>query len=155
MKLWLLKQVAGPLGVVVRPIIAAIVGVLVGLLYEQAWIAVYKVGWIKFLVERVIGSLPGDVVQSLTPQAIGAVVALGAWALVSDWLIGQMKAGNRQIQNTLNATPAAANVAVDGIILRHGETATSVSRLAYEALYPADSTNRGGDGMPEIRRPLP
>jgi len=155
MKLWILKQVSGPLGVIVRPIIAAIVGVLVGMLYEQAWIAVYKVGWIRFLVERVIYSLAPDVVQSFTPQAIGAVVALGVWAWVSDWLIGQMKAGAVQIQNTLNATPAATNVVVDGIILRHGETATSVSRLAYEALYPADTANRGGDGMPEIRRTLP
>ena len=155
MKLWLLKQISGPLGVIVRPIIAAVVGVIIALLYEQVWHGLYKVCWLRFFVEKIIASLSPEVVQSLTPQAIGAVVALGAWAWVSDWLISQMKAGNRQVQNTLNATPAAMNVSVDGIILKHGETATSISRLAYEALYPEDTLNRGKDGMPEIRKPLP
>ena len=155
MKLWLLLQISGPLGIIVRPIIAAVVGVIIGLIYEQVWIGVYKVGWLKFFAERVVAALPADVVQNLTPQAIGAVAAVGAWAGISSWLISQMKAGGRQVQNTLNATPAAQNVKVDGIILKHGETAASISRLAYEALYPADTEDRGGDGMPEIRRPLP
>jgi hypothetical protein len=154
-KVWLLLQIAGPLGAIIRPVIAAILGVIIGLLYEQVWLGIYKVGWLKFFAERVIAALPSDVVHSLTPSAIGAVAAVGAWAGISSWLINQMKAGGRQVQNTLNATPAAANVEVDGIILKHGETATSISRLAYEALYPEDTYNRGKDGMPEIRKPLP
>lgn len=154
-KTWLIGKIAGPLGVIVRPIIAAIIGVIVGLLYEQSWIAIYKVGWLKFMAEQVIAALPPEIVQSLTPSAIGGVVALGAWAWASDWIIAKMKSGNRQIQNTLNASPAAPNVVVDGIIVKGGETAASVSRLAYEALYPDDTANRGKDGMPETRKPLP
>tara|TARA_R110000868_G_scaffold11688_2_gene57019 strand:+ start:1311 stop:1778 length:468 start_codon:yes stop_codon:yes gene_type:complete len=154
-KNWIMLQIAGPLGAIIRPIIAAILGVIIGLFYEQVWIGIYKVAWLRFFAERVIASLPSDVVHSLTPSAIGAVAAVGAWAGISSWIINQMKSGNRQIQHTLNATPAAANVSVDGIILKHGETAASISRLAYEALYPEDTLNRGGNGMPEIRKPLP
>lgn len=151
MKVWLLLQIAGPLGAIIRPIIAATFGVIIAIFYEQIWLGIYKVGWLRFFVERVIAALPPDVVHSLTPPAIGAVVAIGAWAWISNWMINKMKSGNRQIQNALNATPAAANVEVDGIILRNGETAKSVSRLAYDALYPTDENKVG----PEIRRPLP
>ena len=155
MKDWLITKIAGPLGVVVTPILATIIGVVVGLLYEQIWDAIDNVGWLIFLVERIIAAIPPDVVAPLTPQAVGATVAVLAWAALSQWVIASLKAGNRQVQHTLNASPSAPNVTVDGIIVRGGETANSVSRLAYEALYPDDTANRGGNGMPETRRPLP
>ena len=155
MKEWLILKLAGPIGGVFKSILAAIIGVFVGVLYEKVWVAVYEVTWLKITVEKIIAAISPEVVASLTPQAVGTTVAVLAWAALSQWIIATLKSGNRQIQNTLNATPAAANVTVDGIILKHGETATSVSRLAYEALYPDDTVNRGGDGVPETRKPLP
>lgn len=155
MKAWVIKKIAGPLGFVVRPILAAIVGTLVALAYEQAALALEKVAWLQFFIGRVTESLPADVALSLSPGAIGAASALAIWAFASDWIISKLKAGNRQIQNTVNASSAPVSVGVDGIIIKDGETSKAVSRLAYEAMYPDDAANRGGDGMPETRRPLP
>ena len=155
MKNWLISKIAGPLGMIVRPILAAIIGVIVGIAYEQMWIGIYQVGWLKFLCEKVIAQLDPAIIQAMTPQAIGGIAAIGAWAWASDWIISRMRGGNEQVQHALNALPNAPNVKVDGIITKDGETTHSVTRLAYEAMYPHDTDTRGGSGIPETRRPIP
>jgi len=155
MKEWIITKVAGPLGMVVRPIIASLIGVIIGLLYEQAWIAVYKVAWLKFLVERVIAGIPPDVLASLTPSAIGTATALALWIFASDWVIQKLRGGIKEIQVNYNANPNTGTVRADGIAIKGGETATAISRLAYEAIYPQDTDTRPSLGVPEIRRPLP
>jgi hypothetical protein len=41
-KVWLLLQIAGPLGAIIRPIIAATFGVIIAIFYEQIWLGIYK-----------------------------------------------------------------------------------------------------------------
>lgn len=160
MKEWIIRQIAGPLGFIVRPIISGIVGTIVALTYEQAWIVAYKVKWLHFFAQKVVENMAASeqgaaALAMLTPGAVGGFVALAVWGFAPDWIIAKMRGGGKQVQNTLNASPAAPNVKVDGIIIKGGETAASVSRLAYEKLYPDDTANRGGDGVPETRKPLP
>jgi len=155
MKNWLISKIAGPLGMIVRPILAAIIGVIVGIAYEQMWIGIYQVGWLKFLCEKVIAQLDPAIIQAMTPQAIGGIAAIGAWAWASDWIIIRMRGGNEQVQITLNASPNAPNVKEDGIIVKGGETTAAVTWLAYEAMHPDDIATRGGSGIPETRRPIP
>lgn len=158
MRNWLIGFIGGPLGFPVRGIISAITGTLVGMLYAQAWVEAYKVSWIGSFTKTVVASTDPDVLHMLTPAAIGAVTAAAVWGGISAWIINHLKLGNRSIQQTLNANPAAPDVREDGIITKDGETAKAVqiiSRAAYEAVYLDDTGNRGKDGMPEIRKPLP
>ncbi len=155
MKARLISLIAGPLGIVVKPILAAIIGTLVGLLYQQAWIAVYKVAWLASLTKLVIAQIPPETLALLTPQAIGSAVAVVVWVAASDWIIGSLKGGIRQIQTAYNAAPNTGSVQPDGLAIRNGETATAITRLAYEAEFPGDVATRPSPGVPEIRRPLP
>lgn len=152
---WLLSKIAAPVGVVLRPVLAAIIGTIIGLLYDQAWIAVYKVAWLHFFVDKIIERIDPLTLQALTPQAIGAAASVLAWAWLGDWIIARMRHGNTQVQKAINDSPFPATVKVDGIITKGGETATAISRMAYEAVYPTDTETRPSPGMPEVRRPLP
>lgn len=155
MKARLIAIIAGPLGVVVKPILAAIIGTLVGLLYQQVWIALYKVAWLAAFTKLVLAQIPAQTLAALTPEAIGGAVALMVWVSASDWIIMSLKGGIRQIQTAYNAAPKTGSVDPDGLAIRNGETATAITRLAYEAEFPGDVATRPSPGVPEIRRPLP
>lgn len=155
MKNWILSKLAGPVGVVVRPVIAALVGVLVGLAYEQAGALLHKAAWLGWLTDRTIASLDPSTLAMLTPGSIGAAVSVAVWALLSDWALAKLRGGNREVQTLINSSTAPISVAVDGIITKGGETSTAISRMAYEAIYPPDFGERPSAGAPEIRRPLP
>lgn len=155
MKAKIISIIAGPLGAVVRPVLAAIIGVIVGMIYQQAWIAIYKVAWLKFFAEKVIESIPAETLALLTPQAIGGTVAVAAWLTASDWIIAKLKGGILQMQTAYNAAPNTGSVMPDGLAIRDGETSKAITRLAYEAEFPTDTSTRPSAGVPEIRRPLP
>jgi hypothetical protein len=155
MKAKLISLIAGPLGIVVRPILAAIVGALVALAYKQAWILLYKVAWLASFTKLVIDGIPAETLAMLTPKAIGGAVAVALWLAASDWIIASLKGGVKQIQTAYNAAPNTGSVKPDGLAIRGGETATAISRLAYEAEFPGDLSTRPSPGVPEIRRPLP
>lgn len=155
MKNWLIGFIGGPLGFPVRGIISAIVGTLVGMLYAQAWLWAYQVSWVISFTKSVVASTDPAVLHMLTPAAIGAATAAAVWGGISAWIINHLKLGNKVIQQAVNASALPVTVKEDGIITKDGETALAVSRLAYEAMYPDDTANRGHDGVPEIRKPLP
>lgn len=164
MKKWLIQQIAGPLGFIVRPIISGIVGTIVALIYEQAWIVVYKIPWLHFFAVKVVATMSANeqgaaALAMLTPGAVGGFVALAVWGFVPDWIIAKLRGGNKQLQEKISGSNLPISVEHDGIILKDGQTVNAVgniiSRAEYEAIMPDDTTNRGGDGMPEIRRPLP
>lgn len=153
MKSKIIAWIAGPLGVVVRPVVAAITGTLVAMAYQQAWDAIYQCAWLASFSRAVLVNIPPDTLALLTPQAIGSAVAVALWLAASDWIIASLKGGILQIQTNYNASPGTGSVNPDGLAIRNGETANAISRLAYEAAYPPISANR--PGAPEIRRPLP
>jgi hypothetical protein len=155
MKAKLITWIAGPLGVVVKPIISAILGTLIGLLYQQAWIAIYKVAWLAALAKLVIAQIPPETLALLTPQAIGGAVAVMVWLAASDWIIASLKGGIHEIQTAYNSAPNTGSVTPDGLAIRNGETAQAITRMAYESLFPTDTTTRAGGDVPELRRPLP
>jgi len=157
MKNWLTVQLGGPLGAIIRPILSAIIGTFVGIVYQQIWVGIYQVTWLRVFCEKVIANLDPHVVQSLTPTAIGLTAGTAAWLYLYDWIVSRLKHGNTVIQQAVNASALPVTVKEDGIITKDGETAQAVSRLAYEAIYPEDTQSRGSapQGMPEVRNPLP
>ena len=152
MKNWILLRLAGPLGVVIRPVLAAMIGVVVAAIYDQAWIIIYKVAWLKWLAEGTIARLDPAVVQAMTPAAVGTATALILWGFGMDWVMGNIREGTKQVQGDANKSPVPATIRKDGIILPGGETAQLISRMAYETIYPGEKRPRHG---PDIRRPLP
>lgn len=152
MKNWILLRLAGPLGFVIRPILAAMIGVLVAAGYDQAWMALAKVAWARWMVQGTIDRLDPAIMQMLTPSAVGAAVALMLWGLGSDWVLGNIRRGVKEVQASANESKVPAMVRKDGIILPGGETAQLISRMAYETIYPGEKRPRHG---PDIRRPLP
>ena len=155
MKEWIISKVAGPLGFIIKPILAGIVGTLVMLFYQQADLAINKVFWLDKLFHLVLKSIPSETLSLLTPQSVGSAAGIAAWMFISTWIINHLKAGNKQIQNTINESPNPLSVKVDGLIVANGETSKAISRLAYEAIYPDEKSNRPVDGEPEVRRPIP
>ena len=137
-KEWVISQVAGPLGLVIRPVIASILGILIAFLYEQAWTLIKYVDWLYSFSQRVVDGLPQGVIAMLTPQAIGATAAIILWLLVSDWIIYKLKGGIKQIQTTYNDSVVPGTVIVDGLAVKDGETSTAISRLAAKAVVPVD-----------------
>ncbi len=154
-KEWSISKVAGPLGFVIKPILAAIVSVFVMLIYQQIDAAINKVLWLDSLFHLVVRNIPTDVLSMLTPQAIGGAAGIAAWMGISAWVIEKLKSGNKQIQATINNSPNPLSVKVDGIIVKNGETSQAISRLAYESLFPDEKANRPTEGEAEVRRPLP
>lgn len=152
MKNWILLRLAGPLGFVIRPILAAMIGVLVATAYDQAWMALAKVAWARWLVQGTIERLDPAIMQMLTPSAVGAAVALMLWGFGMDWVMGNIREGTKQVQGDANKSPVPETVKVDGVILPGGETSQLISRLAYETIYPGEERPRHG---PDVRRPLP
>ena len=153
LKRWLLLKLAGPLGFVVRPILAAMVGVVVAAGYEQAWVVIYKVPLLQRFAEATIDRLDPAFVQAMTPGAVGGAVALLLWGFASDWALGNLRAGNKQVQDAANQSLTTGTVRRDGLILTGGETANLIDRMAYESLYPNAPKPKPGEA--EIRRPLP
>jgi len=153
LKRWLLLKLAGPLGFAVRPILAAMVGVVVAAGYEQAWVVIYKVPLLQRFAEATIDRLDPAFVQAMTPGAVGGAVALLLWGFASDWALGNLRAGNKQVQDSANQSLTVGTVDRDGIIFANGPTAQLVTRIAYESIYPAaDPIKPGGV---DVRRPLP
>lgn len=159
MKLWILKMIGGPVGIVVRPIIAAVIGVLVGLGYQQAEAAIASVVWLSTFLHLVIAALPADILAMLSPKAVGAACAVAIWAATSDWVISALKGGIKQIQTDYNDAPTTGTIKADGLAFKNGQTVQAiggiVDRVAYEKVYPEERNNRPQRGEPEIRRPIP
>src|SRR5882757_9076059 len=98
MKPWLAHLITGPVGVVAKPIIAAIIGALVAIIYKQAWDFVYHYQWMANFANQVISALDPSLVKSLTPTAVGVASATAAWGFGADWIISHLMGGNKAIQ---------------------------------------------------------
>jgi hypothetical protein len=151
MKKWIVSKVAGPLGFVVRPVLAGIIGTLVAIGYEQAGVLVAKIGWLEWFVMRVVVDMPPAVVEQLTPKNVGIVVAGALWVAGSDWVILKLKGGVKELQLEYNAAPGTGSVKVDGIALPGGETVRAVGevlKLADPQNVAAKARAIGMEGVP-------
>jgi len=159
LKIWLAKQIAGPFGIVVKPVMSAVFGTLVLIAYTQMQAGIDQVLWLKAFINMVMSAVPAETLSLLTPQAIGTTAAIAFWGLASEWIISQMKGGAKEIQTRYNDSPSTGNIPVDGLILPDGKTVKAmdnvISRVEYEKIYPQDTDTRPGQGVPEVRRPIP
>ncbi len=130
MKLWIANLLTGPIGVIIKPILAAIIGTLVGIGYADAWQWAYHYPWLASFMNQVIASLDPKLVESLTPKAIGFSVAAGVWGFGADWVISRLMSGNKAVQRAVNASDVPVTVAVDGIITKGGETVQAIKAIA-------------------------
>lgn len=137
-KQWVLVKLAGPFGIVFRPIAAAMIGVVVAAIYAQGEEVILRVGWLHHFVDATISRLDPSIIQMLTPSAIGGTVALLLWGFGMDWVGGHLRAGAKQIQDAGNASPVPGTVKRDGIILENGETVKQAKLVSYATLYPGD-----------------
>lgn len=137
----------------VRPVLAAIIGALVGIAYEALQAGIAQIVWLQFIFERTLKNLPPETVHALSPMSIGSMAAVAAWIYISGRVIGMMRDGTEHVQHTINAAAGPVRVKPDGIITKGGETAAAITRLAYDSLYPEARLQDPGET--DIRRPLP
>lgn len=137
-KQWALIKLAGPFGFIFRPILSAMVGVIVARIYDQGTMVIFKVPWLHGMFDATLSRVDPAVLASLTPEAVGGAVAVLLWGFGMDWVGGYLRAGSKQVQGAINQSPASENVRLDGVILPGGETVKEARMVSYSTLYPED-----------------
>jgi hypothetical protein len=129
MKRWLILKLAGPAGVLIKPVLASLVGTVIAVIYQHTWHFVYQFEFLRGFADSFIANIDPSALPFLTPKAIGVAVAACTWSALSDWIITHMKAGGKELQTSLKDSPRADSVKIDGIVLRGGPTVQSVRKL--------------------------
>lgn len=136
MKLKVLQWLTGKFGPLVTPVIASLIGTLIGYLYTWIGKMLHKVPALERYFHDVWIGLPVAVQESLHPMAIGAVFGLIAYGFIQEALNKFFIKDVKQQQRSLNTVlPATHKLKVDGIPLEKTQNARdAVHDVVQEAI---------------------